>query len=158
MAEQIEVSEVVENWLDELNKNMVSTLKKSTQQIKSQKIENTFKDYCSQVICLLNELTFNSKAGSAISRKGQLDSLKAEMQQLLSSLTKQCHQTKEELVLAKIKSLILDVIHQISIIDHLLQSNIQTTADWPWHKQLKIIEEKGAVKLNMANSSFDYTF
>ena len=62
LAEEIEVSEVVENWLDELNKNMVSTLKKSTQSIKSQKLENTFKDYCSQVICLLNELTFNSKA------------------------------------------------------------------------------------------------
>lgn len=80
------------------------------------------------------------------------------MQQLLSSLTKQCHLTKEELVLAKIKSLILDVIHQISIVEHLVLQNIQATSDWSWNKQLKILEEKGTVRLHMANSSFDYTF
>lgn len=52
---------------------------------------------------------------AAIGSEG-LGQLKVEMQGSLSALTKRCHQTKEELVLAKIKSLILDVIHQISIV------------------------------------------
>lgn len=66
--------------------------------------------------------------------------------------------TKDELVLAKIKSLILDVIHQISIIDVLLTTNTTLVGDWNWHKQLRFAEDKGGVKLSMANSTFDYTF
>lgn len=60
------MSDVVENWLDELGKNMVATLKKSTQAIKRQNIEETFETFSSQVICLMNELSFNAKAIAAI--------------------------------------------------------------------------------------------
>lgn len=54
LSSEIEVSDVVENWLDELNENMVSTLKQSTQAIKKQRIEDSFERECSQVICLFN--------------------------------------------------------------------------------------------------------
>lgn len=80
------------------------------------------------------------------------------MQVLLSALTKRCHQTKQELTLAKIKSLILDVIHQISIVEYLVENGVQSVNDWSWYKQLKIVEEANGVKLHMANASFDYTF
>jgi dynein heavy chain 2 len=77
----------------------------------------------------------------------------------LAALTKKCHLTKEELTLAKIKSLILDVIHHIAVIDLLMAKNTASINDWNWHKQLKFVEESnGTIKLNMANSSFDYTF
>jgi dynein heavy chain 2 len=54
LSEEIEVSDVVENWLDELNKNMVTTLKLSTKKIKSTQIEESFNTYSSQIICLYN--------------------------------------------------------------------------------------------------------
>lgn len=57
---------MVENWLDELNHNMVATLKKETANIKRQTLEETFPTFSSQVICLFNELTFNAKCASAI--------------------------------------------------------------------------------------------
>lgn len=62
------------------------------------------------------------------------------------------------MILAKIKSLILDVIHQISILDSLIVENAQSSSDWSWHKQLKILTEQSNVRLHMANASFDYTF
>ena len=45
---------MVENWLEELNKNMVTTLKKEASSIKRHNIEETFSNYCSQIICLYN--------------------------------------------------------------------------------------------------------
>lgn len=159
LSEDIEVGEVVESWLDELGKNMVQTLKKSTQAIKRQSLLDTFESYCSQVICLFNELTFNAKASAAIGRgRGELEKLKEEMQGLLSALTRKCHESKSELVLAKIKSLILDLIHQISIVEFLIANGVSGTSEWGWSKQLKIVEEQAGMKLNMANATFDYTF
>lgn len=138
---------------------MVVTLKKETNNIKKQNIEETFQNYCSQIICLFNQLTFNAKCATAIPQgKSSLESFKKQTQTLLSNLTKKCHMTKDELVLAKIKSLILDVIHQISIIDVLLTTNTSLTGDWNWHKQLKFVQDKSSIKLNMANSTFQYTF
>lgn len=117
LSQEIEVGEVVENWLDELGKNMVETLRKSTQAIKRQDLLDTFETYCSQVICLFNELTFNARASTAISGgRSDLSKLLEEMQGLLSALTRKCHESKSELVLAKIKSLILDLIHQIAVV------------------------------------------
>ena len=40
-----------------------------------------------------------------------------------------------------------------------MANNTTSLNDWNWHKQLKFVEESsGTIKLNMANSSFDYTF
>lgn len=66
--------------------------------------------------------------------------------------------SKDELILAKIKSLILDVIHQISLVELLITNNTSSVNDWNWHKQLKFVEEPSGIKLAMANSTFDYTF
>jgi hypothetical protein len=48
--------------------------------------------------------------------------------------------TKDELIIAKIKSLILDVIHQISLIELLISTNTSSINNWNWTKQLKFIE------------------
>jgi hypothetical protein len=45
---------------------MVVTLKKETASIKRSSVEETFPTFCSQVICLYNELTFNAKCATAI--------------------------------------------------------------------------------------------
>ena len=47
--------------------------------------------------------------------------------------------SKDELILAKIKSLILDVIHQISLVELLITTNTSSVNDWNWHKQLKFV-------------------
>ncbi len=60
--------------------------------------------------------------------------------------------------MAKVKSLILDVIHQVSMIEWLIRENVADVDDWAWHKQLKIVREGQSLKLLMANSRFDYTF
>ena len=138
---------------------MVITLKNSLQSIKRTNIQESFNNYCSQIICLFNELTFSAKTATSISSgRSAIQSLGKQMQGLLSDLTKRCHLTKDQLILAKIKSLILDVIHQITVLQFLSSQNCQGTADWSWHKQLKIVQERSGVRLHMANANFDYSF
>ena len=59
MSSEIEVTEVVEDWLQQLNKNMVVTLKKLLKEIGRESGE-VFEKYPSQIICLINEIDFNS--------------------------------------------------------------------------------------------------
>lgn len=84
--------------------------------------------------------------------------VKAKYQQNLSQLTKKCHEISDQLVLAKIKSLILDIIHQISVIDLLIAKNVKTLTNWNWHKQLKFSQEGQNVNISMADANFIYTF
>lgn len=37
----------------------------------------------------------------------------------------------------KLKALILDTIHNIDVVQILLQANITSLLDWPWQKQLR---------------------
>lgn len=76
----------------------------------------------------------------------------------MSSLTKKCHEVDNPLTLSKIKSLILDLIHQISVIDLLNQENVTGLENWNWYKQLKFEEHNPTVKIYMADATFDYTF
>ena len=68
--------------------------------------------------------------------------MKSKYQQNLSQLTKKCHYFSDQLILSKIKSLILDLIHQISVLD------------WNWHKQLKFIQNGQDVRIAMADANF----
>lgn len=75
---------------------MVTTLKKEASNIKRQNIEETFNSYCSQIICLYNELTFNAKCTIAMKDgRNSLETFKKDYQNLLGSLTKKCHMTKD---------------------------------------------------------------
>ena len=60
--------------------------------------------------------------------------------------------------MTKLKSLILDVIHQISILNDLKQNNITSSEDWLWRKQLKFKMKNKDVAIYMGNAEFVYTF
>jgi dynein heavy chain 2 len=47
----------------------------------------------------------------------------------------------DALVFSKVKALILDIIHNVDVVDQLLQDTViiasKSQNDWMWHKQLK---------------------
>lgn len=134
----IEVSEIVEHWLEELSKKMVTTLQEELGKI--QRFDgDKFQKFPSQIICLENEISFNRDTVHAL-QSNSVSTVKSSYQKSLSELTKKCHQTNDPLILSKIKSLILDQIHQISVLDLLKSANVSSVADWNWHKQLKFTQ------------------
>jgi dynein heavy chain 2 len=76
---------------------------------------------------------------------------------MLEELTASCHGSSD-LTLAKIKSLILDAIHQIDVLNQLLLSKVKETSEWPWFKQLRYSRQGKNVVIDMANATFQYTF
>ena len=58
------------------------------------------------------------------------------------------------MILSKIKSLILDLIHQISLIDLLIKKNVKSQSNWNWYKQLKFLQQKNSVSIAMADANF----
>ena len=58
-----------------------------------------------------------------------------------------------QLVQLKLKSLILDIIHNIEITDSLIQNNISEINDWAWFRQLKY-ELKQNANILMCNTTY----
>lgn len=60
----------------------------------------------------------------------------------------------------KLKSLLLDTIHHINVIEELIDDNVTKTSDWTWQKQVRFYAKpsSGEVIIKMANADMDYSF
>ena len=65
------------------------------------------------------------------------------------------------LLLTKLKALILDLIHNIEILDVLIKNNVHDPTEWLWYKQLKYTvsgQRSEKCQVGMCDAVFDYTF
>lgn len=77
----------------------------------------------------------------------------------------------------KLKSLILDFIYYIKVLEELIEANVTSASEWIWQKQLRYravifygnlfliyflysyyCDSKGDVTVKMANATMDYSF
>ena len=45
----------------------------------------------------------------------------------------------------KCKALILEIIHAIDVVGHLIKNDVKSTNEWMWQKQLRFYLQKGTV-------------
>ena len=70
----------------------------------------------------------------------------------------------DNLLFSKVKALILDILHNIDVVDQLTQDQSimasQNINDWVWYKQLKyhVDQRSQMTKVGMCDAFFDYTF
>jgi len=67
------------------------------------------------------------------------------------------HESEAQVLDLKLKSLILDVIHNIDVVEQLIKSEVRNTADWSWQKQLRYYVQN-KTEMKMVDAKFDYTF
>ena len=67
-----------------------------------------------------------------------LKDYKADLTKQLDMLTSSSNDT-DDLSKLKLKSLILDLIHHIEIIDDLIKNNVKDIKRWDWYKLLKFL-------------------
>jgi len=156
LKDTISVDDEIENWLGFLSRNMQQTLqvlllkclKESTLEIGK---------YPSQILNLSEEITFNMNCSKAL-QGGNLKQYKQELQGKLEKYTSS--QTNNHLVHLKLKALILDLIHQIEVVDLLISNNVRDPNDWLWFKQLKfwLKSQTKLAKIAMCQGDFDYTY
>ena len=93
-----------------------------------------FEQQSSQVLRLSANIHFTQKVEKCM-QNGQLLQLKGDLQEQLSYLTSL--QFDQDLQQVKLKALILDVIHNIAIMDDFLNHKVQRTSEWHWFRHLR---------------------
>ena len=68
--------------------------------------------------------------------------------------------TNSKVLELKLKALILDTIHHISIVEELIESKVRSIDDWLWKKQLRFYMDKETKKatIQMVDADFEYTY
>lgn len=134
LSAPVRITEDVENWLGDLVNEMrqtLSTLLKNSLGAPSLDIMNT----PSQICCLSEMIHFGNNCISAI-KKGKLSNYKIDLQKTLEMYTSFDH-GGDMLLLSKLKALILDIIHNIEVVDALITNGVKNISQWEWYKQLK---------------------
>ena len=114
--------------------------------------------YPSQILNLSEEISFYNGALKAISQN-KLSEYKNELQNKLETYTGNTN-VSNHLIQLKFKALILDLIHQIDVIDQLIYAKLKDPSDWQWYKQLKffMLSSNQFCQIQMCKAQFDYTY
>lgn len=158
LIKPVAVTEQVEGWLQQLSITMKETLVDAVSKTVSGgslDIEKT----ASQVLCVSEMVSFTRQAESAIQRgRAALEGLKKELLSKLNDFTST--ETDVPLIDIKLKSLVMDLIHNISVVDQLIDAQASSLSDWKWRSQLRYYQnpENGRVFMMMVDAKFDYTY
>ena len=156
LEEPVPVNEKVEDWLEMLAVEMRSTLSALLARcLKSTKFNW---DFPSQILCLATNIRFCDDCEAAIEEghKG-LENLHKNLNAQLRDLTS--HDLSDEpLMQLKMKSLVLDVVHNIDMCEQLMAKRGVRLTDWVWQKQLRYYFEKNKAIVKMHDAVFDYTY
>lgn len=150
----------VEDWLIRLDEEMRSTLKNLLLQCLSTQnptAGNSITQFPSQILQVADQVLFALEIEKAIA-EGTLSSSLSFQKEKLGRLTQM--QDMSPVDVLKVKALILDVIHNIEIIQLLQQKNVSNVQEWWWQKQLRfgINPKSKACIVQMIDTVFDYSY
>ena len=150
----VAVTDRVEEWLGALAEEMSSTLTYLVEECL--RTGSKLDQFPSQVLQVAENIKFANNSEKGIS-EGGLSSIKQQLQQLLKQYTS--IKNPSHLTSVKVKALILDLVHNMDVLDQLQGSDVQSTQDWAWFKQLRYyLERSKPVSLKMVDATFDYTY
>ncbi|PRP81711.1 hypothetical protein PROFUN_10811 [Planoprotostelium fungivorum] len=150
----VQVSDRVEEWLSKLAAEMKNTLKHLL--VKCLQVQD-INAFPSQILCCAEEVHFTERAEFAI-QKGKLKELKAELQEQLQKLV-QYDAAGNNVNYLKVKALILDIIHDMDVIDQLMKNNVDSLNHWMWQKQARFyMDDHQNCKIRMYDALFNYTY
>lgn len=161
LSDPVHVSDKVEEWLANLAAEMAHTLRGSVTQCLKQgtKLET----FPSQVLQVAENIKFVDLVEASMG-EGSLRTIKGDLSQMLKQYTSL--PDPSALTSNKVKALILDLVHNMDVLDQLAKHDTASPNEWQWFKQLKLYDEKGAgvntslagVRLKMVDGCFDYTY
>ncbi|XP_061575223.1 dynein cytoplasmic 2 heavy chain 1 isoform X3 [Cololabis saira] len=162
----VHISSLVEVWLSELSVEMKETLKHLLYEclLAGRKGNVDPSRYPSQILCLAEQIQFTEDVEKAI-KEQNLQRLELELNSKLEHYTtvdtsSDDHPNTESSILQlKLKALILDIIHNISMVKQLIQTGVTSTDDWGWKKQLRFyMGPDKCCHIHMVDAQFNYTY
>lgn len=157
----VTITDDVEIWLTNLAGEMADTLAKLLVEcVKSG--ESDLRKYPSQILCLAESIYFTRQAEEILTGDGTsrnaLEALKGRLLEQLAAYTGH-DLSSEPLLSLKVKALVLDLIHNIDVVDQLLATNTTHVGQWQWQKQLRFyLNSKGKCVARMVDAECVYTY
>lgn len=165
----------VETWLRNLETAIKNTLKKTLIKLMQEggggdkllkQPLDTWTHIPSQIFSLCQWIHFTSQAEKSI-RTGSMNDLKRFWEQQLTFLTSLRIDDGEIVAKIKIKSLVLDTIHFLAVIDDLILSQPRNDQDWKWQRHLRYYyrspsrgagQGEATLVVSMGLASSEYSF
>ena len=89
----------------------------------------------------------------------QLTDSKKQIHDDIIKFSTMLHQNEDNLVAIKLRSLLIDLVHQQTTVEYLINHNVTNTHDWYWLQQMKFYVDKNAnVTVKMVNAEFEYSY
>lgn len=150
----------VEDWLIRLDASMKSTLKDlliTCVEEKNPTEERFIRKYPSQVLQVAEQILFSIEVEQGIKDK-TLQNLRHSLQEKLEKLTLTSNMLDVDML--KVKALILDIIHNIEVVELLIEKNVKSVSEWWWKKQLRYSFNRRSMNcvVEMIDTVFEYSY
>ncbi|KAG5468467.1 hypothetical protein LSCM1_02447 [Leishmania martiniquensis] len=160
LLKPVRVTEEVEMWLSQLDAEVKATLKVHVVQCVARADIGA---YASQVLCTAEMITFTQNVEAAIRDTTgggvALQKLKSHLQTRLRELTAYAGGNSDALVGIKLKALIMDLIHNIEVVQLLITKGVDRESHWLWTKQLRFyLNNAQQCVLRMVDAEFRYSY
>uniref|UniRef100_A0ABM5FWF4 Cytoplasmic dynein 2 heavy chain 1 n=2 Tax=Agamidae TaxID=81953 RepID=A0ABM5FWF4_9SAUR len=164
---KILLSNDVEVWLSKLSSEMKETLKQllidcvTTGKRSQGSIDPLL--FPSQILCLAEQIQFTEDVEYAI-KDCNLQQIELELIAKLEHYTsidtnvEDPGNAESGILELKLKALILDVIHNIDIVQQLNEAQVQSVDDWAWKKQLRFYLKEKKCYIQMVDAELEYTY
>ncbi|CAK9088100.1 Cytoplasmic dynein 2 heavy chain 1 (Dynein heavy chain isotype 1B) [Durusdinium trenchii] len=153
----VQITDQVEVWLQSLSDEMRRTLQTQLVRCVHEKKQVNLTGYPSQVLCLAENIKFTSRCEHAI-KQGKIASLRKLLRKTLQGYTS-ADLSKQPLSQLKVKSLILDLVHNIDVCDQLEKAGVTSLEDWHWDKQLRYyLNTDNQCVVRMCDAEIKYTY
>ncbi|XP_068440329.1 cytoplasmic dynein 2 heavy chain 1 isoform X1 [Clinocottus analis] len=162
----IHISSLVEVWLSELSVEMKETLKHLLYECLSAGKKGELDPSCfpSQILCLAEQIQFTEDVEKAL-KEQHLHQLALELNAKLEHYTTvetssdDQANTESSVLQLKRKALILDIIHNISVVKQLNQAGVTSPDAWAWKRQLRFyMGTDKCCLIHMVDAEFSYTY
>lgn len=156
----IDVTGPIEKWLNLLLNEIKTTMKDRVarccqyEQITAEIISK----FPAQVLYLAKAIHFTKTTEKAIataSLQRQLKILQDEIEYFTSKFSNTTHLTQ-----IKVRGLLLDLVHYVSIVQQLMNDSVTNVQDWGWMQQIRfyINSSNNLVTIRMVYAEFEYSY
>lgn len=162
LLEPIAMIGSIETWLAHLLKQIKTTLIDAVVRCcqTEQFTIDVIKSYPEQVICLARSIQFTKQTEKAIAAMNLQTHLKTIKNEIVYYTTNMHTDDVDNLTKIKVRSVLLDLVHQATIVQQLIDENVTNVLDWGWVQQLKFFLNANTrmVTVKMVSAEFEYSY
>lgn len=162
LLEPIAMIGSIETWLAHLLKQIKTTLIDAVAKCcqTEQFTIDVIKSYPEQVICLARSIQFTKQTEKAITAMNLQTHLKSIKSEIVYYTANTETADADNLTKIKVRSVLLDLVHQATIVQQLIDENVTNVLDWGWVQQLKFFLNANTrmVTVKMVSAEFEYSY